>query len=359
MKPSSRLFGSGGQELTRTDQTGGCMRNIPRISTLVTILVCGPIGVAAAQSSDERSRNDDSATETAVASQPADDTLTAAADTAQKKGGGLLGKVKGVARNKVVQQIAKTAACTMLPGGQVVAGAIDAAANKDAVGAAAGAATGTTCMPGMGGAGAMASGAMAGGAMPGGAGMSAAAAAAAGAGGQPSGMDPAMMAAYSAQMAAAMQAMQAQMAQPGAAGAGMPPGATGMPPGAMGAPGEAGGKALQVSSDLPGDLKKGKTVIRNIDWIPGGGAVSPAGADGFGQAMAQVAAAMKQAGGSYRLDLYMDKHSGDVVVRALGPERLAAVQASLVQGGVAPGPDGPQIGKSKKDGDPRLEIVRR
>ena len=317
------------------------MRNIPGITTLIGILLCGAIGVAAAQSSDAKSPNEGSATESAVVSQPADDTLPGEPDSTQKKkGGGLVGKVKSVAKNKVVQQVAKTAACTMLPGGQVVAGAIDAAANKDAVGAAAGAATGTTCMPGMGGAGAMAGGAMAGGAMaggampggampggamPGGAGMSAAAAA--GAGAQPSGMDPAMMAAYSAQMAAAMQAMQA-----GAGGAGMPPGmppgamamppgGMEMPPGAMGTPGEGGGKALEVSSDLPGDLKKGKTVIRNIDWVPGGGTVSPAGADGFTQAMARVAVAMKQAGGSYRLDLYMDKQSGDVVVKTLGPQR--------------------------------------
>jgi hypothetical protein len=196
----------------------------------------------------------------------------------------------------------------------------------------------------------------------------AAAAAAAGAGGPPSGIDPAMMAAYSAQMAAAMQAMQAGMAQAGAGGAGMPPGmppgamamppGMGMPPGAMGTPGEAGGEALEVSSDLPGDLKNGKTVIRNIDWVPGGGTVSPAGADGFSQAMAQVAAAMKQAGGSYRLDLYMDQQSGDVVVKTLGPQRLATVRAALVEGGAAPEPDGPQIGKSKKDGDPRLEVVK-
>ena len=347
------------------------MRNTPGITTLIGILLCGSIGIAAAQSTDDRSASEASAAESAVASEQVEDTLAGVPDTAKKKGGGLFGKVKGVAKNKVVQQIAKTAACTMLPGGQVVAGAIDAAANKDAVGAAAGAATGTTCMPGMGGAGAMAGGAMAGGAMPGGVMPGAVMPGGAGmpAGGQASGMDPAMMAAYSAQMAAAMQAMQAQMGQAGAGGAGtppgmpagamaMPPGGMGMPPGAMGAPGEGGGKPLEVSSDLPGDLKKGKAVIRNIDWIPGGGTLSATGADGFDRAMAQVAVAMKQAGGSYRLDLYMDKQSGDVVVRTLGPQRLVAVQASLVTGGASSGPDGPQIGKTKKHGDPRLEVVR-
>jgi hypothetical protein len=176
--------------------------------------------------------------------------------------------------------------------------------------------------------------------------------------------------------AATMQAMRARMAQMG------PPGATtmsldeamkkiqaqiaaagdsmspGMAPGVAGPPGERGGKALEVSSDLPGDLRKGKTVIRNIDWIPGGGNVSPSSAGGFARAMAQVAAAMKQAGGSYRVDLYMDSQSGNIVVRTLGPQRLAAVEASLVVGGASPGAAGPQIGISLKDADPRLEIIR-
>ena len=105
-------------------------------------------------------------------------------------------------------------------------------------------------------------------------------------------------------------------------------------------------------------MKKGKTVIRNIDWVPGGGNVSSAGADEFARAMAQVAAAMKQTKGSYRIDLYMDQQSGNIVVRTLGPQRLAAVQGSLVRGGAPPGADGPQIGKSEKDRDPRLEVVR-
>lgn len=91
---------------------------------------------------------------------------SAAADPAQpesdtvpepvKKKGGLFGKVKGLAGNKVVQTVAKTAACTMLPGGQAIAGAIDTASSKsvgEAAAGAAGAAAGTGCLPGMGGAG--------------------------------------------------------------------------------------------------------------------------------------------------------------------------------------------------------------
>ena len=59
----------------------------------------------------------------------------AAQDTTQpapKKKGGLFGKVKGLAKNKVVQQVAKTAACNMVPGGQLVAGAIDNVSAKKA-----------------------------------------------------------------------------------------------------------------------------------------------------------------------------------------------------------------------------------
>jgi hypothetical protein len=71
----------------------------------------------------------------------------------EKKKGGLFGKVKRLTKNKVVQQVAKTAACTMVPGGQVIAGAIDAASSKSAGEAAAGAvgaATGSNCMGGGG-----------------------------------------------------------------------------------------------------------------------------------------------------------------------------------------------------------------
>ena len=77
----------------------------------------------------------------------------------QKKG--LFGKVKGLAGNKGVTSVAKTAAkaaaCNMVPGGPLAAGAVEAAAAKragkaaaEAAGAAAAAdaAARTTCMPG-------------------------------------------------------------------------------------------------------------------------------------------------------------------------------------------------------------------
>jgi hypothetical protein len=95
-----------------------------------------------------------------------------------KKKGGLFGKMKGLAQNKVVRAVAKTAACTMIPGGQMVAGAIDGASTKDAAknvakGAAVsamvgGGAGGSSCMPGlMGNAGAAMAGAVPGASLPG------------------------------------------------------------------------------------------------------------------------------------------------------------------------------------------------
>lgn len=91
----------------------------------------------------------------AAAQDAAEDSVAAAQDTAPKKKG-LFGKVKAVAGNKVVKAVAKTAACTMLPGGQVIAGAIDAAGSEtagEAASGAAAAATGSSCMPGLGAAG--------------------------------------------------------------------------------------------------------------------------------------------------------------------------------------------------------------
>lgn len=78
-------------------------------------------------------------------------TSTEAPVEVPKKKKGFLGKLKGIVQDKTVQQVAKVAACTMVPGGQYVAGAIDAgasAAEGNAGGAAAGAAgvaTGSSC----------------------------------------------------------------------------------------------------------------------------------------------------------------------------------------------------------------------
>ena len=182
-------------------------------------------------------------------------------------------------------------------------------------------------------------------------------------------MNPQMLAAMASQMSPAQMAqvralmsqMQAPMgemgsqaspvtpAQPDAAGwPGMPPGMA--MPNMSGFGGMEAEQPIQISSDLK---KKGKAVVRHIGWEPGAGTLASSGSVAFDRAMDQVAAAMRQVGGSYRLDLYMDQQSANVVVRTLGPRRLATVQSSLAKHGMTP-----QLGEIRKATDPRLEIVR-
>ncbi len=291
-------------------------------------------------------------------------------DSAPAKKGGLWGKAKKVAGNKVVKAVAKTAACTMVPGGQAIAGAIDAASAKSASEAAqgaAGAATGTSCMPAIGGA---AGAAGAAGAMPGGLGMMPSGMDASGAGGgmagAPGASGPDMAAVQ--QMIANAQAAQQRM---GPAGAPMPGGmevpgmeapGMGVPP--MGAPGmgatgsvtEAPGQMPKLAADPAGELAKGKTAVRSIDWMANGGTVSPAAQAAFDQAIATLAKAMAQAGGKYRLELYMDDRYNDLALKMYGPPRLQLVRSMLD----AAQPDlDLQIGKARRNNDARLEIVRK
>ncbi len=136
-----------------------------------TLLVWVATSVLAASATRAQSAAPAAAATVEEAAPPADSTPQ---DTAKKKGG-LFGKAKKFVGDKTVQQVAKTVACNMVPGGQAIAGAIDAASSEsvgDAAKGAAGAATGQTCMPpGLGGAmgaGAMGTGALgAGGGMPG------------------------------------------------------------------------------------------------------------------------------------------------------------------------------------------------
>src|SRR5918994_454043 len=82
----------------------------------------------------------------------ASDSLGAVVAPVAKKKGGMFGKVKSLAKNKIVKTVGKAALCTVVPGGQVIAGALDAAETKNVAGAAATAVTGGgSCMPGMAG----------------------------------------------------------------------------------------------------------------------------------------------------------------------------------------------------------------
>jgi hypothetical protein len=336
-------------------------RTVPLLATLLAL--CATITVAQAQASKKTPKTPPAAAHpVAVAvkdTAPApsavaagDSVVVAAADTVhKKKHGGLMGRVKSVAKNKMVQQVAKVAACTVVPGGQVIAGAIDAASSKGAAGAAqgvSGAATGSSCMPGMGaaaGLGSGVSGGMPAGGMglPGGAtmGLSAAQMAAMQAGGAGKMGSPDMMAAQMQQI----QQMQQMMA---------------LQTGGAGAMTEAPGQTVELSPDLAAELAKGKSTVRNIDWVAGTPGISAAGTPGFTQAMTQLAAGMAQLGGSYRLDLYLDQRYDDAIVKSLGAQRLSAVQTAL-SGAVGSAQPTPvlEVGKAKKDKHPRLEIVKR
>jgi len=315
----------------------------------------------------------------ATAAQPPDSSASTAAPEQKKKHHGLFGKVKDVAGNKVVQSVAKTAACTMVPGGA----------------GAAGAAAGAGCYGPMG--------------------MGNAAAQAA--------QQQAMAQQQQAMMA--QQQQQMKMMQQQAAMAGVPimddkqsaaclgvsveeyhlivdpppypeskahmkaraaagkkldqskQAACGMQAGnqmmgqvqnTMGATEqkiaesraagitEAPGATIELASDPASELRKGRTAVRHVDWVAGSGDISAAGQASFQEAMAKLAAALRETGGQYRIDLYMDPRYDETAVSMFGPTRLALVEGALTSAGVSPAVV--VMGKAKRDKDPRLEIVK-
>ena len=274
---------------------------------------------------------------------PAPDSTGAAESGKKKKGGGLFGKVKGVANNKVVQSVVKTAACTMVPGGQYVAGAIDAAANKSAATGAAGAATGSSCMGGLGGMG-MTPG------VPGGQGanladIQAAQAAAGGAG--------------NAQMMAAMQmqAVSAQMAHRCSRCSGWP-----APPVPSRHDARHAGRRNDRRRHGAADRRYGREEQdRDPEHRLGAGNGRRLG-DGYGgvPASAQPGGHRGAAGGRI---LPAGPLHGQAVARR-GDEVTGLAAAGVGAGGLSFGPDGRTTecsaagGKIKRDGDPRLEIVK-
>jgi hypothetical protein len=364
------------------------------------------IGLAQAQSPASTTSDPDSS------ASPAD------APPEGKKKGGLFGKVKGLAGNKTVQAVAKTAACTVVPGGQVIAGAIDAASSEnvgEAAAGAAGAAGGQTCMPGgIGGMG-MDAGAAAAGSMPGlgGVGSAVGSAGALGTPGLPAGAMGYGAMGYGAmgdaessdQLAACMglspeefqaftdptggeqrpatkEEMKRQQQLAGKIdmaryqacvmqqySAGMTPAGGPMVPSrdapaeeapedapADGRLTESPGKRPALAADPAAQLGKGKTTVKDIDWLTGGGDVSAEGRAAFAEGMATLAAAITRAGGTYRADIYLDKRYQDAALNVLGSARLTTVVAALEAAGVAADVVAP--GKVKKDKNPRLEIVR-
>ena len=351
---------------------------------------------------------------TASAPVPAPDSVAPGPDSVPEQGkkkGGLFGKAKKFVGDKTVQQVAKTVACTMVPGGQVVVGAIDAASSDDvgeAAAGAAGAAAGQTCMPGgMAGMGAGA-GVPGGGAgvMPGVGGV--AGAAGLGAAGLGAGALGGRMGASGAVMPGAMPADE--MGYDGMSGMPSPDqiaaclgmtteeyldftdptrGGTRSPTKAdMKKQRQAAGKMdmaryqscmmqqytanmaatsgtlanaqtpapAAAPAGLAAEVAKGKAVVRDIRWVEGEAKVSEESIPAFTAAMSELAAAITAGATSYRADLYLDKSTPDDALATLGAARLQVVVGSLEASGAGTGVV--TAGKMKKDKNPRLEIVR-
>ena len=121
---------------------------------------------------------------------------------------------------------------------------------------------------------------------------------------------------------------------------------------------EGSGRPLEVASDLAVQLRKGKTAVRHMDWVANSVGLTQQGTAAFTAAAADIVAGMRQAGGRFRLDLYMDKRYDDGSAKMLGPQRLSTVQTMLVHASGGDLSAAPQIGKVKRDGDSRLEIVK-
>jgi hypothetical protein len=292
-------------------------------------------------------------TASAVTQALGDSTATGAVAEVKKKGG-LFGKVKGLAKNKVVKTVAKVALCSAVPGGQMIAGALE---TKSVAGAATTAATGGSggCMPGMPG---MAGAPSAGAPGIGGAGVAALGAGVPGAGvpgvgvpGQPSTGMPAMTMTpeqmkqmkeqygkmgMSAEQIHAMQQMMANM---------------------PGAPhGEAGpGEGSEAVSGTPGLTQaKGKIMVRQLPWLAGSELLQPGGEPMFGMAMQEVAAAVRATSKHYKIEARVEEQGGKTQNKLLSQKRGAAVLAALTARGVPA--ERLSVSDGGGDKDPRIVV---
>jgi hypothetical protein len=290
---------------------------------------------------------------------------------------GLFGKMKGLAKNKVVKTVAKVALCNAVPGGQFIAGAMDAKDNKDVAGAASTALSGgsSSCMPGMAG---MTGGAGAAGAagLVGGAGVAGLVGGVAGAGvpGMPTtgtpgvgmspaqlkqmqeqyakmGMNPAQVKAMQTMpgvgmspeqikqmeaqyrkmgmkpaqikaMQEQMQAMQQMMAQPDDESATL----SGPQPGAAAPVPTLGTPALTK--------EKGRLVVRQLPWAPGSEGVAEGAGPTFGLAMRELASAILATSKRYKIEARVEEQGGKGPNKLLSHKRSAGVLAALTAEGI-------------------------
>ena len=265
----------------------------------------------------------------------------AAADTAPKKKG-MFGKLKNVAHNKTVQKVTKAALCTAVPGGQYMVAAADA--KKEGKSVASGVANAQSCIAGMPGAGVAGMGGMGGKAGVAGAPDLAQIAAMTGGKGVPGGRGAAVTAVSIATLTSAMEQANVASVANGSGGGGE-------------ATTEASGQQIKLSGAVADEIRKGKLVIKKIDWVHGSPSVSAPMTQGFMDLMTTAGQAMSKAGGTYRVDIYMDKKYTEAEIASLGQQRGSIVIASLQAGGQL-SPDLVTAGKIGKEKEQRVEIVK-
>jgi hypothetical protein len=267
---------------------------------------------------------------------------------APKKKGGLFGKAKGLAKNKVVKQVMKTAACTMVPGGQLIASAIDGGAEGAAGGAAAGLATGQTgCMPG---AGLLPNPASAAGE---------AAAKAAGAKGMGAGLPgvgfPGMPTVpaqgYSPDQIKQMQEHYKKM---GIDAAQLQEMMAAMP-GATGAP----AAAAPVAEESPPPSyvlvkEKRRMVLRGLAWVSGSAAVQPGREAIFGRAIFELAAEIRSGSKNYKIEVKVEDQGSKEQSRSLARKRADVIVGALAGHRLPQGRVIPAGGSADKD--PRVIV---
>ena len=318
---------------------------------------------------------------------------SAAAATAPKKKG-MFGKLKSIAGNKTVQSVAKVAACTMVPGGQFVAGAIDAASHPDAGGIAsgvAGGATGSACgmsgiaggvggaaagagmavVPGMGNVaglgGAAGASANTAAAVASAASMTAAMFAKPGAGGQPdasgalSAKDEKKMRSTLKKQGMTDEQVEATMvsyhqqnqSQPSAPSEGSRfGGQQNLPATAPGAAPAA--QPVGLPDDYEVQLKAGKLVLIDLPWKGATADLIAGTEDGVKVSFVKIAESLNQTTGTYHVDVYVTE-----IDKSVATARAAAVVVFLTNAGL---PAEQKLGgkaitmtKSKQS---RVEIVR-
>ena len=114
--------------------------------------------------------------------------------------------------------------------------------------------------------------------------------------------------------------------------------------------------SVQLSADLLGELRNGRTALRRIGWAPAAAELEEGAGAPFSDAIAALALAIRQAGGSYRADFYVEPPADKATAQRVAAGRFAAVRDALSHAGL---PDNVVVaGAVAVDQDPRLELVR-